>query len=89
MCDLNSSPLTPQSLNHNFNRLIKTILGVIESHAPLQTASRRQKRLQKRPWIIKEILISIKNKQKLHKTFFLEGSDFKKFCYKIYANSIS
>ena len=41
-CDLIHSPLTPQSLNHNFNRLIKTILDVIESPAPLQSASRRQ-----------------------------------------------
>ena len=79
--DLIYSPLTPQSLNDNFNRLIKTISDVIETHAPLQTASRRQKRLQKRPWITKGILISIKNKQKLYKTFFLGGSDFEKsFC---------
>ena len=87
--DLIHSPLTPQSLNDNFNRLNKTISDVIETHAPLQTASRRQKRLQKRPWITKGILISIKNKQKLYKTFFLGGSDFEKSFYKIYANKLT
>ena len=87
--DLIHSPLTPQSLNDNFSRLIKTISDVIETHAPLQTASRRQKRLQKRRWITKGILISIKNKQKLYKTFFLGGSDFEKSSYKIYANKLT
>ena len=87
--DLIYSPLTPQSLNDNFNRLIKTISDVIETRAPLQTASRRQKRLQKRPWITKGILISIKNKQKLYKTYFLGGSNFEKFYYKIYANKLT
>ena len=87
--DLIHFPLTPQSLNDNFNRLINTILDVIETHAPLQTASRRQKRLQKRPWITKGILISIKNKQKLYKTFFLGGSDFEKSFYKICANKLT
>ena len=83
------SPLTPQSLNDNFNRLIKTISDESETHAPLQTASRRQKRLKKRPWITKGILISMKNKQKLCKTFFLGGSDFEKSFYKIYANKLT
>ena len=87
--DFIHSPLTPQSLNDNFNRLSKTISDVIETHAPLQTASRRQKRLQERPWITKGILISIKNKQKLYKTFFLGGSDFEKSFYKIYANKLT
>ena len=69
--------------------LIKTISDVTETHAPLQTASRRQKRLQKQPWITKGILISIKSKQKLYKTFFLGGSDFEKSFYKIYANKLT
>ena len=53
------SRLTFQSLNDNFHRLLKAISDEINSHAPLQTASRKQKRLQKQPWITKEILISI------------------------------
>ena len=79
--DLIHLPLASEWLNDNFNCLITTILDVIESHAPLQTACRKQKSLQKRPWITKGILSSIRKTQNLCKTLFLWGTDFEKsFC---------
>ena len=37
----------------------------------------------------KTLLVSIKNKQKLHKKFFLSGNDFEKTFYKTYANKLT
>ena len=48
-----------------------------------------QTRLQKRSWITKGIVISIKNKQKLYKIFILGNSDFEKSFHKIHANKLT
>jgi len=82
-------PLTPELLDQNFTKLVECISEVIEKHAPLQRASRKQKRIQQNPWLTKGLLISIKNKQKLHKTLFLNGNDFERSLYKKYANKLT
>ena len=46
----------------------------------------KKQRLHNKPWITKGILISIQNKQKLHKSHFLKGNDVSKLIYKTYAN---
>ena len=61
--DLQHSFTTITSLNENFNKLVMTISNVTERHASLQVASRRQKRVQQKPWLTKGLLVSIKNKQ--------------------------
>lgn len=62
---------------------------MIEKHAPLKTASRKQKRIQQSPWLTKGLLTSIKNKQKLYKNYFLNGTVFEKSFYKKYANKLT
>ena len=62
--------LSPYAFNDHFTQLISAI---IDKHAPLQKASRRQKRIQRNPWLTKGILISVKQKQKLNRTHFLNG----------------
>jgi len=42
-----------------------------------------------KPWLTKSILISIKNKQRLHKTFYRNGNNFEKQLYKNYANLLT
>ena len=78
--DLNSAllPLVTEFLyssfkvdfDYPFNRMVNYFSDVINNHAPLQTLSRKKKRLQQKPWIIKGLLTSIKNKQKFYKTYF-------------------
>ena len=51
--------------------------------------SRKKQRLHNKPWITKGIFISIQNKQKLHKSHFLEGNDVSKLIYKTYANKLT
>ena len=63
MYDIMHSPLSHSSLDQHFNHLVSAMSEVIEKHAPLQTASRKQKRMQNKPWLTKGLLVSIKNKQ--------------------------
>ena len=53
------------------------------------TASRKQRRLQQNPWLPKDLLISIKNKQKLFKTCFLHGNNFQKTFHRKYSNKLT
>ena len=67
--ELTHSSVTRESLDDSFSKLVQTLSKVIEKHAPLQKASRKQKRIMQKPWLTKGLLTSIKNKQKLHKYF--------------------
>ena len=51
--------------------------------------SRRQKRLQAKPWITTGILNSIKTKQKLHKSHYLSNISAKQSFYKRYTNILT
>ena len=86
--ELLNSPLTNQSLDLSFKELVKNKSEIIDKHAPQQIASRKQKRIQKNPWLTKG-LSSTKNKQKSYKTFFLQGTDWEKTLYKAYANKLT
>jgi len=61
----------------------------INKHAPLIKLFRKQKHLKSRPWITKGIFISIKNKQKLHKTHYTHGLPAEKKHYKLYSNTLT
>ena len=67
------------------NKLVHAIYSIIEKRAPLKKRTRKQKCLQQKPWITKGLLVSIK-KTKIAQNFFLNGNDFEKTFYKIYAN---
>ena len=40
----------------SFEKLVNSVTQVIEKHAPLQIASRRQKRIHKKTWLNKDLL---------------------------------
>jgi len=83
--DLMYLSVTQESLDNSFNQLVETLSNVIENNAPLQTASRRQKRILPKQWLTKGFLISIKNKQKMYKI----GNKFEKAFYKQYSNKLT
>ena len=68
--------------------MVNSFSQILNNHAPPQTLSRKKKRLQQKPWITKGLLTSIKNKQKLYKTCFLNGNDLDKHYFKIYSNKL-
>ena len=60
---------SPKLDENNFDQVFSTFMEIIKitivhRHAPLRKLTRRQKRLNKKPWITNGILISIKKKTK-------------------------
>ena len=66
--------VTGKNINDPFEQFYSLITKTIDMHVPLKKLSRKQRRLKSKPWITKGLLISIKRKQKLHKSHFINGS---------------
>ena len=71
-----------------FNKFHSMITQTIDKYAPSKKLTRKQKRFQHRPWIDKGILVSIKLKQKMHKTDYIKGSTLGKYLYNEYSNML-
>ena len=54
----------------------------------MQTVSRKLSRIRQKPWLSIGLLISIKNKEKLYRNFFLNGTTIGKHFHKAYANKL-
>ena len=77
------------NFEETFCGFIQCLKIAIDNHAPLVKLSRRQKRLQTKPWITKGILNLIKTKQNLHKSHYLSNiSTNQSFC-KRYTNILT
>ena len=76
------------NFNHVFNKFIVTITHAINKHAPLVKLTRSQRKLKIKPWITSGIFKSIKTKQRLYKTHFINGNDSHKQFYK-YSNKLT
>ena len=81
--------MNAENLNAVFDQLYSLVTETINHHAPLRKLSRKQKRLSMKPWITKGLLISIKYKQKMYKTHYLNGTKAQKYFYKLYANKLT
>jgi len=80
--------VSPLNFNQLFAEFLQTVEGIIELHAPLKKVIRKQRKLQAKPGITKEILVSIRYKQKICKSHFLQENEaekclYKKYCYKL------
>ena len=62
------------NLNEVFNEFYSLFTSTIDAHAPLKKLSRKQNCLKNKPRIIKGLLTSIKKKQSMHKTHYVNGS---------------
>ena len=84
---------SPKLDENNFDQVFSTFMEVIKitinRHAPLRKLTRRQKRLNKKPWITNGILISIKKKQKLYRTHFLSSNPINRIIYEKYSNMLT
>ena len=67
-CPHLTTPLDKGTLEDTFTNFVNDIKCIVEKHAPVKKLSRRKSKLIAKPWIIKEIFISTKNKQRLNKT---------------------
>ena len=62
----------------SFSNFIKLVTSTINTHASLIKASRRKRKLMNKPWITKDILVSIQRKQKSYINFFQNGTEIEK-----------
>ena len=81
--------ITQANFIEEFNIFNEVILKVVNKHAPLKFASRKQKRLLQKPWITKNVFDAIRRKQKMYKTHFKSGDPHKIAKYKRYANKVN
>ena len=70
-----------------FEEFYSLITTAIENHAPLKKLTRKQTRLRNKPCITKGLLKSIKRKQKMHITYYINGSVDELEFYKYYCNT--
>ena len=61
-CDISNQDA---DVNKDVSRITETFINTLNSHAPLKPMSRREKKLNKKPWMTKGILNSIRTKNKL------------------------
>ena len=51
--------------------------------------SRKKRKLFHKPWITRGIFVSIRHKQKMYKSIFVNGNEFQKKIYKQYSNKLT
>ena len=87
--DINEiTPTNRLDVNEMSNKFVDIFANTLEKHAPLKKTSRKQKKLQQKPWITKAILISVKKKNKLYEQF-LKGDREAEKLYKVYRNKLT
>ena len=68
------------SVNNDSKQLTSAFEFLLNKHAPLQPLSRREKRVNKKTWISKGVLKSIKIKNKLFRSHYC-SNDLDKISY--------
>ena len=87
--NLNFNNLVSSDVNQSMNNIHKALTKITDKYAPLKKISNSRKRLLKKPWISKCLLVSIKMRHKLFKSHFLSKDPDKIKQYKIYNNKLN
>ena len=69
-------------VDSEFNRFTFIVREIISRHAPRKKLNRSQERKSSKPWLTKGVLTSIRKKQWLYRTHFLNGNTLKKRLFK-------
>ena len=78
-----------KTLNKKYSNFQNEIINVINIHAPIKTLSKRECKLEIKPWITKGIRKSIKEKNKYYKHFLKTGDKFHYHRYKSYRDKLN
>ena len=92
--EINSFFLTISYIDGNnfdaiFDHFLQLLTNTITLYAPMRKLTRKQQKLINKPWISRGILKSIKTKQKLYLSHFVNGNLEQKQLYKKYANKLT
>ena len=86
---LRNFPFQRDKFNDVFEIFVTAISDTIEKHAPLTRLSRKQARLAKKPWITKGIFISVKRKNSMFCSHFINGNVNEKRLFLKYTNILT
>ena len=79
-------------INHSFDSFLNKFNNILDNHAPLKKANKKNIKLQQKPWITKGILNSIKKRDNLFRQFRKCQRQGRKIVlynrYKVYRNQI-
>ena len=78
-----------KSVNEQFDQIVSTLSEVVDIHAPLRKATRKEKRLKLKPWITRGILKSIAFKNKLFRLSHKVNNQANLMKYKAYHNALN
>ena len=73
----------------NITLVFKSVLDIHGLHAPLRPQTRKEKTLNKKPWITTGLLKSIKTKNKLFRKLFKRNNPNEKTFYQKYLNKLT
>ena len=86
---LSNFPFQRDKFNDVFEMFVRAISDTIEKHAPLMRLSREQARLAKKPWITKGIFASVKRKNSMFRSHFINGNVNEKRFFRKYTNILT
>ena len=94
LTDLNNEVLSNLSTNNDdpnimCSNFIEICLKTLNVHAPLRKKTRKEQQLTKKPWITKDILMSIKTKNKLCIQMLKTNNEETKTQWKVYRNKLT
>ena len=76
-------------IDYKFNKFLNCLTSVINYHAPLVKMSKKEIKMQHKPWITKAILKSYKHKIKLYKIQLKTKKSEDKIKYKKFSNILT
>ena len=82
-------PLTMDNFNNIFDQFVNRIGEIINKHAPLRRLSRKQQKLARKPWITKGIFTSIRYKNSIFRSHFIDGNLNEKQYFRRYTNILA
>ena len=83
------NPINNETVNKQFDNLYDIFSKTVCKHAPLRKASRKEKRLQTKPWLTTGLLNSIKYKNNLYVKLHTRFSEQAHHDYKLYRNTLN
>lgn len=79
----------PQLIDKQWDKFEEIFNSTAFKHAPLKQLTKKEKKLNSKPWITKGILKSIKTKNRLYKKYMKKNSNEIKAFYKRYRNLLT
>ncbi len=76
-------------VNCYYDSLMAGLNELADIHAPIRTQSIKQARLEMKPWITPGLLTSIRKKNKLYHTHFINGTSAQRVKFKEYNNTLT